>query len=85
LETVDVIVELINKSQEKEQQTNDFPELTEQKLKFELGLLSSKLEQQTAKNKYNQFIILGLIIVFSITLILMVFFYRKFQHRNILY
>ncbi|WP_164839149.1 tetratricopeptide repeat protein [Shewanella livingstonensis] len=85
LETVDAIVELINNSQDKTDQTNDFSELTEQKLKFELGLLHNKLEQKTAKNKYNQFIILVLIIIFSIAIILLIFIYRKFQQRNILY
>ncbi len=85
LATVDAIVELINTSQEKSEQTNDFSELTEQKLKFELGLLQNKLQQQTAKNKYNQFIILVLILGFSIAIIVLIFIYRKFQQRNTLY
>ena len=85
LKTVDEIVELVNNSQSKTEQPNDFSELTEQKLKFELGLMRNKLELQTTKNKYNQFIILVLVLIFSIAIILLIFIYRKFQQRNTQY
>ncbi|MBB1439597.1 tetratricopeptide repeat protein, partial [Shewanella sp. SG41-4] len=85
LATVDAIVEVNNTSQDNTEQKNDFSELTEQKLKFELGLLQQKLQQQSVTNKYNQFIILALILGFSIAIIVLIFIYRKFQQRNTLY
>ncbi|WP_167495985.1 tetratricopeptide repeat protein [Shewanella polaris] len=85
IETTDSIIQLTNKSQEKAQPTNDYAELTEQKLKFELGLLQEKLVKQTTKNQYNQFIILVLIISFSIVIILLIFIYKKLQQKNELY
>jgi tetratricopeptide (TPR) repeat protein len=85
IETVDAIVQLTNKSQDTEHQTNEFAELTELKLKFELGLLRNKLALQASKNKYNKFIILALLIAFGIAVALLIIIYRKQQYKNGLY
>jgi len=85
IKTVDSIIQQTNASPNKQQQSNDFSQLTEQKLKFELGLLHEKLAQQTRKNKYHQLIILVIVIALGIAMILLIVFYRKFQYKNDLY
>ncbi|MGX9463225.1 tetratricopeptide repeat protein [Shewanella sp. A14] len=83
--SADAIIQLTNTSQDNTQQNNDFSELTEQKLKFELGLLNNKLQQQSTKNKYNNVIILVLIITLIIVIILLIFLYSKLKQKNHLY
>ena len=82
IDATDKIVKLTNQSQEKTQPTNEFAELTEQKLKFELSLLQEKLLKQTTKNHYNQFIILALIFSVSIAVVLLIIIYKKLHRKN---
>ena len=85
IDTIESIVELIKITKESAKESNGHSEFTEQKLKFELTTLNSKLEQQIANNKHNQFIIILFALSLIIVVSLMIFTWRKYIQKRRLY
>ncbi|UAL42538.1 tetratricopeptide repeat protein [Shewanella inventionis] len=85
IDTVESIITLTNNHDDDTKDDKSYSELTEQKLKFELTLLSNKLEQQTTKNKHHQLIIILLAFSLSIVIAVVIFIWRKLALKNALY
>ncbi|GGQ22100.1 tetratricopeptide repeat protein [Shewanella litoralis] len=85
IDAVETIITLTNSHEENPEDNKGYSELTEQKLKFELTLVSNKLEQQAAKSKHHQLMIILLAFSLSIAVAVVIFVWRKLRLKNSLY
>lgn len=85
IDAVETIITLTNSHEENPEDNKGYSELTEQKLKFELTLVSNKLEQQAAKSKHHQLMIILLAFSLSIAVAIVIFVWRKLRLKNSLY